>query len=167
VNNNASNTIPEESTFPDYSNDGYTIDHFVYSDGEDNTRVELFRVNGADHIWLTPVNDIWYTGEIWNFFNSQQVPTTGVVQNVAGKAMNIFPNPVSDRIRVNLPEMTFSESANLQLTDLTGKVIYLSPVAGNSFELSLKELRIESGFYILTYMSGGYTISKKIVYTKL
>jgi polyhydroxybutyrate depolymerase len=167
VNNNACNTMPVESTFPDYSNDGFTVDHFVYSEGEDNTRVELFRVNGADHVWLTPVNDIWYTGEIWNFFNSQQIPTTGVIQNVDGKEMNIYPNPVSDRISVNLPEMTFNESANLKLTDLTGKVLYVSPVNGNSFELSLKELSLKSGFYILTFRSGGYTIAKKIIYTKL
>lgn len=167
VTNNECDATPVESNLPNLYSDGYTVDHFVYAGGADETRVELFRVNGADHVWLTAENDISYTVEIWNFFNSQINGTTSITENFNQESLQVFPNPVNDKLQVITSLNAGNLPVILVLSDFTGKKIIQTPMSGSSAAISFQDLRLDSGLYLLTLQSGLHSISKKIVYTKL
>lgn len=60
----------------DVQNDGITIDQFTYLGCTQNAAVELWRLNGADHIYLyEPIHDITESKVIWQFFSRFQHPS--------------------------------------------------------------------------------------------
>ena len=154
VQNDQCNPTPQHISVPDTQSDGYTIDHYIYSGGQSNSSVEFYKVNGADHVWLTPANDIFYTTEIWKFFNKyQQGPITASVTEIQSeKVYEVFPNPASDELWIKGGN---GSKLNITLADLTGKLILSgSQLTTNGLAaLSLKELHLKKGSYILTISS--------------
>ncbi|MGV3611950.1 MAG: T9SS type A sorting domain-containing protein [Fluviicola sp.] len=164
VLNDQCNPVPQHITVPDTQNDGFTIDHYIYSGGQTNTSVEFYKVTGADHEWLTPANDIFYTTEIWKFFNKhQQGPTTAsVAENSVKKVFEVFPNPASDEIWIKGGDQT---EVKITIVDLSGKVVLdKSPLPTNGLTaFSLKDLHLNKGSYLMTISSDGLNEQVRIV----
>lgn len=118
---NSCDTSGLSSTFPDIASDGYTVDHFIYPNGNEGSEVELFRVNGANHVWLTYGNDIDYSVEIWNFFNKHKISlTAGLKTFNLSNTIQIFPNPTSEKLFVKIQEnMNF----DYIITQQNGKIL--------------------------------------------
>ncbi|MBI1837889.1 MAG: T9SS type A sorting domain-containing protein [Flavobacteriia bacterium] len=147
---------PTLNTFPDIASDGYTIDHYIYPNGIQGTEVELFKVNGADHVWLTTGNDIDYTIEIWKFFNKHQTMTTvGINELSKNETIEIFPNPVSESFTV---KTTNSEIQTFEIITINGQKI----VSGNfQFEKTIETSNLSKGIYIFKSIDEKGNISKQ------
>lgn len=164
VTNNQCNTTPQHIVIPDSQNDGYTVDHYIYSNGQENSEVEFFEVTGADHVWLGWNNDISYTREIWKFFNKHQVLlTAGIEEANQTSTFTIYPNPASDQL--NIVSTDANQLAQISLTDLTGKTILSTPVQfiNGNVSVSLNELKLTSGVYLVKIKTGNQETIQRVI----
>lgn len=158
--NNNTSSIPIETEFPDSAPDGLTVDHFLYTDG--NEDVELYRVNGAFHSWLrTPGNDIDYPEEIIRFFNKTH--TLLATEDIAVNDILVYPNPVKEDLFIQLPIMNPSEKYEISLYSMDGKQLYRAQFFGSESLISMEKLNINSGVYILFVNGNNFNFSKKIL----
>lgn len=160
--NNQCDATPLQTNLPDTQNDGFTVEHYVYQNGLNNTNLELFKVNGADHDWLTSANDINYTREIWNFFRKQQFIATGITQTALQNKVSVYPNPSNDLVMVDMAQLPANKTYLLQLFDYSGKLIFAKNVAASTQQLSVKNMGLNNGLYLLKISADEVNISQTI-----
>ncbi len=166
VSNNQCNPTPQHTSLPNTQNDGYTVDHYTYVGGQNNTEVEFFKVTGADHVWLTAANDISYTVEIWKFFNKHTTLTTGIYESASKDNMAIYPNPAKDQINFKLTTNASGSSYNVSICDITGREVFSSALKFENylFTLSLSDLHLNTGMYLVKLKNEDkMVITKRIV----
>jgi polyhydroxybutyrate depolymerase len=113
VNYDNCNATPTVTALPDIDpNDGSTVEHFAYNDGENGVSVEHYKVIGGGHTWPGNAfggagtnNDIDASVEIWNFFSRYDINgftgTTGIEQLGEGDLeLLIYPNPSHSSISI-------------------------------------------------------------------
>ncbi len=161
VTNNNCTTTPAYTALPDTQNDGYTVEHYVYSGGGNASEVEFFKVTGADHVWLTAANDISYTPEIWKFFYKHQQlnPETASMNELLSNEIQIYPNPSDDWFYIAVSGEA-GLSQQLSLVDLTGKIIAQLPADNVAF--SAKMLGMNAGVYLLKIQTENGELVKKV-----
>ncbi|MGX7668453.1 T9SS type A sorting domain-containing protein [Flavobacterium pedocola] len=166
VTNNQSNPVPVQTALPNTANDGYTIDHYKYTSPNNNSVIELFKVNGADHVWLTAANDISYTTEIWNFFNRYIVTTLSSADfGVSKDGLAVYPNPVVNEINFNLSGSVQDEVFTLAVFDISGRNIVSKQVqfSNGSYRLSVDNLNLNSGTYFAKLTGKNNEFCQKII----
>lgn len=136
-------TTADSTQIPDTATDGYTVDRFVYDNCTPASSVELWRINGADHIYLyEPVNDITESIEIWKFFSQWSKPVTaGVSENEESK-FDIHPNPSNGSFSI-----TSSIGTPYKIYSATATI-----VAKGALKIGLNKLdltKLEKGIYFL------------------
>lgn len=120
--NNCTNIVLE-GQFPDVASDGYTVDYVEYGGCAENARVVHYKVHGADHIWLGPSNDVFYTTEIWKFFlgaSPTNLSAAGITQNSI-KPISIYPNPATTSLKI---APTTTPIKAITVFDATGKQVH-------------------------------------------
>ncbi len=102
---NQCQTPPDSTLLPDnVPGDGIVITHFEYPNGIQNSNVEFYRADSADHVWLyQPMNDTTYTILIWEFFKKHQLTTLDISQNEEQITFSIYPTVASDFITITSP----------------------------------------------------------------
>lgn len=86
--------------------DGYTVDYYSHSGCGEGTEVVHYKVHGADHVWLGPNNDVFYTIEIWKFFNNwgptglSPISPDGIEENPKDAAVVVYPDPARDQLNI-------------------------------------------------------------------
>lgn len=162
VNYNNCNTTASFSSFPDINtSDGSTVDHFVYSDCDENGTVELMRVNDGAHTWPGTVfsfpgtnYDIDASVEVWKFFS--QYNLNGLInssQEFLSSPIEIYPNPSNGIFYFNeLPQNAVVEvyNANSMIIDKT---------SSNSIDLSI----YSDGLYFIKIQLNELVTIKKII----
>jgi|TARA_R110000737_G_scaffold282322_2_gene288976 polyhydroxybutyrate depolymerase len=140
----------DSTRIPDTAADGITIDRFVYDNCNPIASVELWRLNGADHIYLyQPVNDITEAVEIWKFFNKWQHPNPQAVsvnELAKEKSFSIYPNPSTGQFAIQL-----SQKASLSLFDISGNRIQTFELNSGKSKINLN---LSPGVYLLKDESG-------------
>lgn len=160
ITNNSTSTTPIHTALPDTANDGYTVDHYLYTNG--NADVELFKVNGAAHIWLNkPANDIAYTEEIIRFFNKTDEPV-GIEDLFAYSDIKVYPNPAKEELFINLPNSRTSNNYQIGLYDMLGKLVYQSQTMDNEVRIPLNNLSLNQGIYVLKLDNQEFSYSFKV-----
>jgi hypothetical protein len=144
TSNNNCGSVTLEGQFPDISNDGFTVEYVEYAGCNGNSRVVHYKVNGADHTWLGPNDDVFYTREIWKFFlglsPSNLVPA-GVNDNEIG-TIGIYPNPSTDIIRL---ENVDAKILNASVFNTNGQLVKQFSTTVNAFDIS----ELQAGVYQL------------------
>lgn len=101
---------------PNLANDGITVDRFVYNNCNPTGSVELYRMNGADHIYLyQPVNDITEMIEIWWFLRkwSHPSPAAASVNEFYENQFKMYPNPTENDLVIHSQKATSFEIYNI------------------------------------------------------
>ena len=130
------------------------------NNGEDIPQCILFRNNF-----------IYVTGSSFginaqaDFTTLKYDPATLGIDSIANNAdsIKVYPNPAKNYITVDASEI-LSDNNNLSviLSDMTGRVVYTSPISATVAEINLQNLT--TGTYILQVMNGSSKIdSKKII----
>lgn len=162
--NNSCDITATSSTFPDLVADGFTVDHYIYPNGDQGSEVELFKANGADHQWLyPPANDISYTIEIWKFFRKHELPANMITPISNNQNVNIYPNPAKDFIQVTLPQSCSGKTYNIELINIYGQNVLSKTFSGLDYILSINNKEIKSGIYFLKITGNDINISKKVL----
>lgn len=154
TNNNCGGS-PTVTTLPDIMADDIIITHSLYSSCDDGAEVELYKVDSAEHVWLTPANDIFYTTEIWKFFMKHTFQDVSV--NEISNSMNfaVYPNPTNGIVTLEL-ENTLN--VTYKVIDLLGKELMVNTVSALIETVDLSAL--PNGTYFIKVMDVDKGISK-------
>lgn len=161
VQHNDTDPNPVETRLPDLIDDGYTVDYFYYPN--DPVELELFRVNNADHVWLyKDENDISYAEEIIKFFNKTHEPLQ-IEDSISSYGIKVYPNPAKDKLYVDLPSSKASDSFDIRMFDLIGKLIFETQTNEKITRISLDTLSVGRGIYILEISNSEIRFTQKVV----
>jgi polyhydroxybutyrate depolymerase len=167
TNKNACNA-PVITNMPDIASDGYTVDHYYYSEPSFND-VEFFKVFNAQHVWLGPSNDISYTIEIWRFFNKHRTRVFSGIDEVSLKTPNfvLYPNPSQNEIKVKAKE-TLSEIKSIHIFDAEGReVLNVIVNATTTDDITIDTSKLSEGLYnVVVENKEGVKVAEKLAVMK-
>jgi polyhydroxybutyrate depolymerase len=150
VNFNHCNPTPTFNPVPNISvSDNSTAEHYVYTGGDNNSTVELYKIIGGSHSWPgTGVNsagtnmDFSASKEIWRFF-SQQKSFVGIDENPVDEiSFSIFPNPSNGVFTLELKNNTH---ADIKIVDVLGETIFEEKITDSKTVINLNNK--PSGIY--------------------
>ncbi len=163
---NNCNGDPEITMMPDLDpNDGSTVEHHVYSDGDNGVKVEHFKVINGGHTWpgsqyggFGTNYDIDASVEIWKFFSRYDINGKILPANIDQyeeylSGIRIYPNPASFYIHI---VSNSKEPLIYQLSALTGQKIKSGVIKAQNQVIGISEL--EKGLYLLTIGSRVFKI---------
>ena len=160
VDHNNCDITPVHTLLPDTQNDGFTVEHDVYGNGDDGSVLEVFKVNGAGHIWLDSNNDISYTKEMWKFFSRYTFETAGIEKITDQNSLKIYPNPSSNVVNIEL-SMDTTEPYLVTLFDMKGRKVMENQSQLKSLQLPVSEFK--SGIYLLKINNSSLNITQTLV----
>ena len=145
VNYNNCQTNPTITTFPDLNpSDGSTVEHIVYTDGDNASTTELMKVIGGGHTWpgsaitLPGTNqDINASIEIWQFFSRFDINGQLSFNEFDNGQVIIYPNPTSSKINLSL---NFSDDLNYELFTAKGNKLIFGTIKSSNQEIDLSNL---------------------------
>lgn len=110
VNYNNCNSSPTLTSVPNTNtSDGSTVDHIVYSAGDNCVSTEHFKVYNGDHDWPGSWGnmDINASTEVWKFFSRYDINgligtcTSEIKENMMEcEEIDFFPNPTAESITI-------------------------------------------------------------------
>jgi polyhydroxybutyrate depolymerase len=158
-NNNCGGT-PTVTALPDLANDGYLVTHYLYDGCDDGADVELFKVDSADHEWLSPppTNDIFYTTEIWEFFLRHTHPENVSVSETSNLTFEMYPNPSNGNVQFNFEN---SSTGTITVLNVLGEIVFNDKIQGINQSLELSHL--ENGSYLVKVSQDGLFSTRKLV----
>jgi polyhydroxybutyrate depolymerase len=120
--NDGCSNITLEGQFPNIAGDGMSVEYVEYSGCTDDTRVVHYKVNNADHVWLGPNNDVFYTVEIWKFFLglSPDNLVPAAISDEQVSTVGVYPNPATNVLRIENLE---SRVLNVSVFNTTGQLV--------------------------------------------
>lgn len=95
---------------------------------------------------------------------------TGVIELSNGSTIQVYPNPASEQMNVNLVLNSGAE-VSIELVDVSGKIIHVQPVkqmsAGkHSVSINRNELNLSSGSYWINVLVDGEKTTTKVIFTR-
>jgi len=143
---------PVHTAWPNGNNDNFWIDHYSYQNGAQESKVELFKLNGGGHNWYNLQNtggEIDLATEVWRFFNRQYYGPTAI-RETENKWMevNVYPNPVRDQLLIK----TSATLVRAAIIDITGRNLHT--INGNPKELNTANLSPGNYWLQLTNSEG-------------
>lgn len=160
VDNNNCDITPIHTMLPDTENDGFTVEHDLYANGDDGSVVEVFKVNGAGHIWMGFDKDISYTKEMWKFFSRYTFETAAVNEIAMNNSITVFPNPATSKLNIEFSE-DVTDSYTVTLYNLEGREIMKSKNHQKNIVLGLEN--VKAGMYILKISNQTMNITERVM----
>ncbi len=152
INENNCAIPPITSMLPDTYADGLTVDLTYYPFCDQQTEVVFYKVNGLDHNWTGPSNDIYYAESVWHFFRKYGVPTSTPVEAVKQQEISVYPTLATNEIHI--------EGANgkaLWIHSINGQVMIEKQVENNDY-YTINIESFPSGSYIVTIDNQSFKI---------
>ena len=150
-NNTDSN--PSVIDIPDLNtDDGSTVEHFSWGNGDGCVAVEHFKVNGGGHDWPGSFGnmDIDASLEIWNYVSQYDLDgligctTVSVQEELKEHEIQLYPNPVSDHLLI---ESDLQENQAFQIYSSIGKLVLSGKITAQNNTLDLSELPAQIYFF--------------------
>ena len=145
VNYNNCETSPTTTALTDINRlDGSTVEHIIYSGGDNGVTTEHMKIIGGGHTWPSSAitlpgtnQDINASMEIWHFFSKFDINGILSVPEFDNIQVNIYPNPTNSNINLSL---SFSKEVNYELFSLLGKQLIVGTIKSNNQEIDLSNL---------------------------
>lgn len=164
VRKNGCNPTPAFSNVPNTNtSDGCTAEHYVYSNGNSGSSVELYKIIGGGHTWPGAPFTVGVTNqdfnasvEIWRFFRKYRLNTLTSVRNMEQQQanLNVYPNPANDVLHVSFENN--GKPSTIVISDLPGHVLIREASSGGQINTST----LAPGMYLLSVLSEGKEIGK-------
>ena len=155
------NNLNQEPTITDVpninTNDGSTVEHWVYSAGASSVQVELFKILQGAHTWPGSIfafpgtnYDINASQEIWRFFSRYDIngplQITSAEETPAEQTISVFPNPTTGIVHlVGTPV----GGSYYQLSTLAGQVLKTGFLFADQPQIEMTTL--PKGVYLLQF----------------
>jgi len=150
--NNLSTAVPDETAIRSHLVDLRAAEQFNDND------IVLIRFR----LWTDP----FYSGWGWGIDNIIINPTTDVREySMVSEAIDIYPNPTTGLLNVNMQMKNEVESLEIALLDITGREIfvesYFSP--GLTFRGYFDLNDLPNGVYLMKFSAGNQSLIKKVI----
>ncbi len=154
---------PEYGAFPP---NVYVFDFFSKLTGSDGIMLTQYRTgdydshpNGAATDLVAPqfVNEIFAAAMVYE-------STYSFIQKNTLLEFNIYPNPASDVVIIDLPKTT--ENLNLVIASLTGQVVFQKTIAGTTANTNSETINVSGitqGTYFVQIQSENFVETRKLV----
>lgn len=171
VDHNNCDTIPSITPLPDVNpNDGSTVEHYIYANGEDGTTVEHLKINGGRHTWpdentnAQGVNrDINGCVEIWKFFSKFDIQ--GYIgaplstESINGfSEISVYPNPAQEYIAIGIKK----PAKNVRIYNYFGQEFNL-PESAFDGKIQVDVRSLPPGFYVVSITAGNSIFSSTFI----
>ncbi|MCB9292456.1 MAG: T9SS type A sorting domain-containing protein [Lewinellaceae bacterium] len=158
VDHNNCDAIPSITPLPDINpNDGSTVEHYVYANGDNGTTVEHLKVIGGSHTWpdentnAQGVNrDINGCVEIWKFFSRFDINgfigsplSTGLINGFS--TISVYPNPAQEYITIEIK----NPGKDLRVYNYLGQEFNL-PTSFFDEKIQIDVRSIPTGIYVIS-----------------
>ena len=161
VANNQCNPMPDSTRYPDVAADNFTIDCFKYHGTSNQQDFWLVRMNNVGHtILYQPANDITEVMEMWMFFRAHTLPNASVNSVVTDFKINVYPNPVSDRINIDFGSEKVRNDVRVEVFALEGKLCYTSDFKNLPEKIMIDCPELKNGTYLIRITSDNRVINK-------
>lgn len=102
---------------------------------------------------------------VQSFSATPAIPTAPLAQESV-QELRLSPNPASDFLRVDLPQMD-GQRGTVVITDLNGRTVYSNIYNGEAqtLEVNLNGLRLTQGMYVLSLRTADKVMTKRFVKT--
>jgi len=146
------------TNIPDTKADGITIEKIVYNA---TTPLELWKMNGADHIYLFPsINDTAGVFVSWYWFNqfTHPNPSTASVteKEIIQNKIEFYPNPATDKLFIK----KFQTLKSVRIYNVNGQAVLNESVTDEFLDIN----QIISGIYIIEFITlDGTIIQDKLI----
>lgn len=150
-----------ESSFPQTINAGENFSHTNYGDQAFHI---FYNPNGNQGITIYKYElfDATNTSIKSSFYIVLDNSTIGVQNNNSTKTITAFPNPASNRVTIEHQLTSTSDKTDLVIRNITGVVVYSSPVTGSRSIISLNEFNPGIYFYSIE-VNGKAIATKKLI----
>ncbi|HRF77989.1 MAG TPA: MopE-related protein [Chitinophagales bacterium] len=166
-------------TYPDGLNLCFA-DPLLLKASYDATYTYVWYLDGIEIVGATIANyEATATGDYYCVITSVDgcVRTTATVTVInecregvaANAAIAVYPNPANDVLAINLTGLESNATANISITDITGKVVYTTAIAtGNGSVVANVSLdnNVVSGLYFVTAEVNGTSMKQQFVVIK-
>lgn len=160
---NNCNLSPITTNLPDINQfDGSTVQHLVFSGGDNGTTTEHFKVNGGDHDWPGVFGnmDMNASIEVWKFFSKYDI--NGAIGSLSiesnqNKSFKIYPSPASNFIMI---ESNLNTETAYQIISLDGKIIKHGFLKSKESKIDISDLNPSSYILKIGKSSKGFIVSK-------
>lgn len=163
VDHNNCDTIPSITPLPDINpNDGSTVEHYIYANGDNGTTVEHLKVDGGRHTWpdentnAQGVNrDINGCVEIWKFFsrfdiNGSIKPPLSIGSINSFSKISVYPNPTQEFITIEIKD----PRKDLRIYNYLGQEFSL-PTSFIDEKIQIDVRSIPNGIYVISSAHDG------------
>ena len=130
------------------------------SPGWTDSNGHLYFFGGSTTNYNTPYNDLWkYT--IDTACAACPINTSAEETSSESGTIKIFPDPAGDYCELLIGDFAWNEKAAISITDMSGKRIYLSEIAGPKLRIDLRNF--SGGIYIIRIYIRNSIFQKKLV----
>lgn len=158
VDHNNCDTTPSITALADINpNDGSTVEHYIYANGDNGTTVEHLKIHGGSHTWpdentnAQGVNrDINGCEEIWKFFSKFDM--NGAIGSILSaesitnfSTISVYPNPAKEYITFE----TKNHSNPVRIFNYLGQELNL-PKSYLNEKIQIDISSIPSGVYVIS-----------------
>ena len=117
-------------------------------------RIIITGINGNSQE-LMQMAELQLFGEVGDYTHIQSHPA---------KALQLYPNPASDYLKIVINDEALKEHTEIAIYDITGKQVWKRhPVSGTEITVKLDEGQFGSGIYIVKLLSGSDILVKKVI----
>jgi polyhydroxybutyrate depolymerase len=148
TNNNCNSTPAFTAVANSNTTDLSTAEHYVYTNGDNGSTVEFFKIIGGAHSWPGAFNigvvtneDINASKEIWRFFSQYTLNNiSGIANHSLTNNSALYPNPTKGIFTIELP-LLHNENADLKILNDFGQAVlsatYNTCSGNNKFNIDL------------------------------
>ena len=142
--------------------DGCTAEHYEYTNGNNGSTVEFYKILGGGHTWpgtsiMIPSNgntnmDFNASKEIWRFFRKFNLASLSTkIEEINSKLdIIVYPNPASGYIHVT---HSYQGTVNMEIRNTMGQILMQKELS--SYEKSIDISSLSSGIYFATFYKEG------------
>ncbi len=88
----------------------------------------------------------------------KKVSGLSIKETAADKSIEVFPNPVSDILNIDLQKATYT---SLEVCDPTGRVLISEIIDNQTFTLDV--LNLKNGVYFITFKGDNISYTKRFI----
>ena len=92
-----------------------------------------------------------------------QTTATGIIENSFASSINLFPNPATNNLTIELGRN--NKKVNVNITDITGKIIYAT-TASETQKIEINTEDFAEGIYLVQFQSADLIETKKLIVEK-
>ncbi|HOB27280.1 MAG TPA: T9SS type A sorting domain-containing protein [Bacteroidales bacterium] len=164
INNNHCDSNYIYKTYPDVVNDGILVESYYFNSPNNLSDVMFYKAIGADHIWLySPVNDISYTIEIWNFLKKFRLSNSQNINDLSENNIQIFPNPTNSILTITFPHQYMNDFNLIEIYNTLGELVYSQKIHSLQNQITINLSDLSEGIYFLEILQQNKLFQNKII----